>query len=292
MRKFLVLLSLVFVAVPAFSQGAITGAIGPSYPIRVDTNGNGTADGSDTAIRPTWSTFGPDILSIPTPWDSDPSGNNLYFLGNRDSNGHYTQIVRNNGAEQQMVTFTGYAANGTPNAFRLDADNFFYGTMRSGTGQLLDTNNDGIFDGIQGSGSGVSFSLPFVQVDTNGDGLGDHISIPWSQASLVGVDFADGTPVPGNGGPDPQVWIPLADTNGDGKPDGFVIDLDGNGVPDSGTYAAPGFGPIPAAPAVGGGNGSAAAPTLSEWGALLTVLLLAAAGWMHLNRMNGSRVRY
>lgn len=286
MRKFLVLLLLVFPAVPGFSQTLMTGGIGPDAPILVDTNGNGTADGGDARIVPT--RYATTLISAPTPWVSSTTGPNLYFMQNPDSFGRYTSYERNCGAEVQTMSIQGYASNGTPNSFRLDAINSFYGTNRTGTGQLLDSNNDGIFDGVQGSGSGIAFSLPFVQVDTNGDGLGDHISIPWAQASLVGVDFNDGPAVAGAGGSDPQVWIPLADTNGDGRPDGIVLDLDSNGIPDPGTFVSTGFGPIAAPASIQPGS----APTLSEWGALLTILLLAAAGWVHLNRTAGLRARF
>ena len=87
----------------------------------------------------------------------------------------------------------------------------------------------------------------FVTADTDGDGKPDYISIPWSQASAIGVNLDDGVG-PGQGGTDPQIWIPLADTNGDGAGDTVGFDFNGDGIPDPELWNGPlvGVGAPPA----------------------------------------------
>jgi hypothetical protein len=77
---------------------------------------------------------------------------------------------------------------------------------------------------------GFSFTTSLTLVDVNSDGCADYVSIPASQAAGLGM-----TPIPAgckDAGKSPQVFVPLADSNGDSKPDSIMMDLDGNGVPD------------------------------------------------------------
>jgi len=137
----------------------------------------------------------------------------------------------------------------------------------SGGGGFVDANTDGIFDTISGNAPS-SFSLPLAYFDTTGDTWADFVSIPWAQASILGVNGADTCGVGGT--TDPQIWIPMADTNGDGRPDTVVLDLDGDGLPDPTLLSGPAIGP--ALGAIG------TIPTLSTIGMIVMAIGLALAG--------------
>jgi hypothetical protein len=177
--------------------------VGPNFPIKVDSNGNGRPGSGDESIVPRRS--GSDVI-INSRWSNcDPGSNaNRFTLSHPDSSGRYRRVFRTNGTRGR-----------------------------------------------------VSATVSFVH--TSGQ---DYISIPWSQASLLGVDFSATC-----GGSQPQIWIPLADTNGDGLGDTIVLDLNGNGRADDDFFQGP---PLAAAPA----------PTLGAAArAVLTLLLGGIAVW-------------
>ena len=257
----------------ALAQVAVTGKmVGPNAPIYVDTNGDGVPGTSDTPIVPLFD--GDRTLTVPNPWENcGPATHNVVVL---DQN--FAAVG---------TPFTGGTRTTENQTERLVADQFVGGRPthfsmnvvkpgfpdKTGSGQMVDENGDGVFDALQGGGTGwVNFLLDLVFSDTTGDGWGDYVSIPWSQASALGVDKSDGCTVAGG---DPQVWVPMADTNGDGRPDSIVLDLNGDGIPD------PQFlpGPIIGAAAVVVSN---PIPTLSQWAMLLTTLALALAAWMQI----------
>ena len=98
--------------------------------------------------------------------------------------------------------------------------------IRQGQASLVDSDGDGIFDAIRGQGDGFpEVTVSLQRVDINGDGNADFISIPWSLAQLAGVNRADSIE-------DPQVFVPLGDTDGDGIPDSPAPDFDNNNIPD------------------------------------------------------------
>ncbi len=119
-------------------------------------------------------------------------------------------------------------------------------TTRTGHGGAIDTNNDGKPDVFEGEGTDQpKVSISLVYSDINGDGNPDFGSIPWSFGQVIGVNTGDGIP-------DPQVWIPLGDTNGDGIPDAPAFDFDHDDKPDPG---------LPFSPAVAG----PANPAVDYW---------------------------
>lgn len=280
MKSVIVVLSALSICIASSAFGAVTPTtrmLGPLTPARADTNGDGTATAADAAITP--QRTGPTTITLANPWQAGINTNNTFVLSNPDVGGRFQTISRLGGGGTQALTVTGFDLNGNPNAFSF-SENGSHGLV-TGTGKLLDTNSDGIYDTVTGSGGSVNFTLPFVYVDTNGDGFADYISIPWSQASLVGLNFKNKV----NGG-EPQVFVPLADTNADGKGDAIVFDFDGNGVPDADLISTrPGsFGPVAAAASL------ASVPALSEWLTLFMVLTLMATALWQLRRMQSNSV--
>jgi hypothetical protein len=268
-----------FVSGIAMAQPSTTNMLGPLWPARADTDGSGSVTPADAPVTPTRAST--NTITITSPWQTGVNGNNTLLLSNLSGSGDFQTFTRvANDGLTDVLTVTGFTG-GTPSSFSMIHTG---GGTTNGTGQLLDQDSNGIFDGISGDGP-VDFSINFVHIDSTGDGWADYISIPWSQAQLVGVAFDN--PV---GGRNPQVWVPLADTNGDTRGDAIVPDFDGNGAPDPDLYASdPGaFGPV-LAPAV---LASATVPTLSQWAMLLTLLLLSVAAVMQLRRMQNDNLRF
>lgn len=226
------------------------GKFGPLAPVLVDTHGDGpTAD--DMEIVPLRKGTG---VQIPNPWDDcagENNHNNTFFLGNQDKGGRYTSV-------QGARTTGGSAGAGITNsdgaralAFSLNFKTGPDSPTLEGVGTLMDQNKDGIYEGFHTEqvfnearrgrsvlGTSLSMDLTFVFADGNNDGKKDHISIPWAQASALGLRrFPESCQI--SQPSDPQIWIPLADTNDDGTPDGIVPDLDGNGVADPDLFMSP-----------------------------------------------------
>ncbi len=274
MKKTLVLTVLALVAsliVPCTIGAAtapITHMFGPLNPATVDTNGLMTADPRGICAIPGRSGT---TLTLFHPWSDIPATGNLCSFD--PVKGKYTGVCRTTpGGLTQSITITGYSGSGYPRSFQFTETGAR--SPKNGTGGLVDQNGDGIWDGIALTGS-TNVTLNFVYVDTNGDGFADYVSIPWSQATLVGINPNGSVLAPGAGGKNPQIWIPLADTNGDGKPDAIVFDLTGSGVPDPDLFSSPAMGPVPAAPTL-----APPVPSLSEFGILgLALSLTAVALW-------------
>ena len=216
--------------------------LGPNNPLIIDTDGDGLASPGDQTVGV--SRMG-NAVTVDSPWDCTPGdGDNVFDLVNPDGNGRFQTARRNWDGGSQLITITGVANNGSPTTFAFTETKGR--KIRTGTGELLDSNKDGVTDGFSGTetvpdGSlapASVFSVSLVQSDTNADGNPDYLSFPWSQASALGVNAMDTC---GPGGQDPQVWIPMADTNNDGINDGLVFDLDGNGVGDTDLFTTRGL---------------------------------------------------
>jgi hypothetical protein len=261
-----------------FAQSPTTNMLGPNSPARIDTNGDGTITPADGSVIPT--RVGATI-QIQSPWHAGINGDNTINVSNPDGSGRMQTFTRNTtDGMVDVLNVTGISPGGTPTAFAMQHTG---GSSPSGTGQLLDQNSDGIYDGVSAAGA-VSFNINFVDIDTSGDGWADFVSIPWGQAQLVGVDFSN--PI---GPVNPQVWVPLADTNGDGLGDAIVPDLDANNAPDPDLYRSAGgtFGPVAAAAVVG-----SVVPTLSQWAMLLTLMLLSVIALLQFRRMEKPTIRF
>ena len=100
-------------------------------------------------------------------------------------------------------------------------------TNKSGQVTLIDSNEDGIYDALRGQGDGFpEVTVSLVLIDSDSDGTADFVTIPWVLAHLVGVNRADFLP-------DPQVFVPLGDTDGDTIPDTVAFDFDVDNVADA-----------------------------------------------------------
>ena len=231
----------------AAARGAGGGMVGPSAPPRVDSAGAGgpTNDGRTVTLN-----YSGGQVTMTSPWDCGsplayrtfiPGGGSPYTSVSRTLPSGLMQTVAASNVVSGRVYGMVYSENYVmtvptvaPRAGPL---------LPSGAAQLIDSNGDGAYDTLQVSGqkpgaagvgvvSGtVNAMIPLVYGSMSG-GVPDHVSIAWSQASVLGVNFSDGCSVAGAGGTDPQVWIPLTDTNSDGRPDSVVLDLNGNGVAD------------------------------------------------------------
>ena len=218
--------------------------LGPNFPIKIDSNGDGPTSG-DGSIVP--SRAG-NTITIPSQWtclgakDSSPNADalpnsNVIELSNMAGDGKFLTASRYNGLLQQSVTI-GSFVNGGPTQFSYTESRPGEAPVTGGA-TLLDQNLDGIPDAVSVYGP-VNGMVTFA-FSTDGN----YISIPWSQASVVGIETTNTC-----AGAVPQLWIPLADTNGDGRGDTIIPDLDGNGMADGDVYVSP---PVaaPAVPAMG-----------------------------------------
>jgi hypothetical protein len=212
-----------------------TGLLGPNAPALVDTNGNGVPDANDHALFPTRNG---NTLRLDTPWDCNPANsNNEAILAKSEGSPKFDTGLHENGTENQLGRFTQFVEGdpvGGDIVLTRDCPTTCDSTPITGRGsaRLTDQNGDGVFDGFEGAGRNaheqeIRLSINFVRV-------GDYISIPWSAAGVIGVKAA-----PACGGPLPQVFIPLADLDGDGVPDGVGVDLDGDGQPDPEFFTSP-----------------------------------------------------
>lgn len=222
-----------------------SGMLGPAYPFVV---GNDTV----TPIR------NGGAIQYPSKWACGDSSNNTLVLDDPDGSGRYRTMWRQLGALRQDMTFS----TGPSGAF----NGFVLTERRAGvleqttTMRVTDLNADGVADAFAFSGQ-YNATIGLVQ-------NGDYVSIPWSEASTLGIDTA--SPCPGVP-PLPQIWIPLADTNGDGRGDAIVMDLNADGVADGDLLASP----MIAAPSV---------PTMGPMGRLLLIALIGLIGSWFLSR--------
>ena len=154
----------------------------------------------------------------------------------------------------------------------------YRGTTPLGTSQVqyVSSRGNGVFDRMKKIG-GAEFDLPLITMDTNGDGYADYMSLPWAPfaAAVLRDNFLGNGDTPG---PTPQIWLPLADTDGDGYGDAVVFDPAGTGSPSPVFPKTP-----PLLPNVAERTGLLI-PTLGEWGLFALALSLAAAGWLALRR--------
>jgi hypothetical protein len=228
-----------------------SGMLGPAYPFVV---GNDTV----TPIR------NGGAIQYPSQWACGDSANNTLVLDDPDASGRYRTMWRQLGALRQDMTFS-TGPNGAFSGFTLEERRA--GVLEHTTTMTVtDLNSDGVADAFAFVGQ-YNATIGLVQ-------NGDYVSIPWSEASTLGIDTASpcaGVP------PLPQIWIPLADTNGDGRGDAIVMDLNADGVADGDLLASP----MISAPSV---------PTMGPGARLLLIMLIGAIGAWFLSRHRNSSV--
>jgi hypothetical protein len=196
-------------------------------------------------------------ITIPSRFSCGSTTNNVLTLSDPEA-GTYRKVSRTMGLKDQTMTI-GSLANGSPKEAVLRETSG--GIIRHNTDmELRDQNRDGVFDGFTLAGA-VNGATSFVY-----DQGSNYVSIPWSQASALGIKTS-GTCA----GDVPQIWIPLADTNGDGRGDAVVLDLDGNGLADPDLLRGP---PLVAT----------TVPALGPVGRLTLIMLLGLIGSWFLSR--------
>jgi len=223
--------------------------VGPNFPVRVDASGDGQPGSGDESISLVRSG---NTVTVNSRWSAcAPAGStkNVLTLSN-PSGGRFQTLSRVNNTLTQSATVQSVAGSGVSSFSYSEVDSRG-GSPKTGTIALIDQNGDGISDLIMVSGA-VSTSASFSY-----HGSSDYISIPWAQASALGArsDVCGGSV---------QIFIPLADTNGDGAGDTVLFDLDGNGVPDADFFTSPAL----------------AAPAVPSMGVIARVVLIALLGLM------------
>jgi len=238
------------------------GALGTCMPW-IDNNGNGVYDTGDEAIA---LFLGTSSATITGPWGS---GNvNFYDSGTSPAlreasalQGYYDTATWGNFCALISAT---EPLDGDPIAFQvwqggcpgLASDLRMQSPFGAMT--LEDTNGDGAYEDMAlWDTRGSTLAAPSLYLrtnlectDNNRDGDCDHFSLPWSNSQLLGMDPDD-----------KQIWVPV---------DGPRI-----------TFNNP---QLHQSPLLAARFAEGAVPTLSQWGLLVSLLALAAAGWWVLRR--------
>jgi hypothetical protein len=248
-----VLIATPFYATPAAQS--ISRMVSPQFPILLD-NGNGVPDPGDTSLLPTQA--GPTAVRLPSTFSCGTQPNLAVSLGSADGSGRFRSASRLNNGRTQEINVTG-AAGSTATQFSFTESDGRV-VRSSGNGTLVDSNGDGAMDGMSISGGRGSALVSMVFTPDS-----SYVSIPVGQSILLG--FRQGRCGPGVA----QVWVPLADTNGDGRGDSVVVDLDGNGIPDPQYYTSPRLG-------------AQGVPTTNSIGLAILTLLLGAFGVWYLGQ--------
>lgn len=229
--------------------------VGPQFPILVDGNGNGPGAG-DAPATPTLGAA--NTLRLAPLFSCGTQPNNVVTLSGSDGAGRFRTFTRTNNGRNQVLNVTNASGNA---ALGFSGTESLGSSVRAqGSGSVVDGNGDGAVDGLSLSTSngGMLLSLVFTPDSS-------HVSIPVAQAMLLGAKQGACGPAFS------QIWVPLADTNGDGRGDTIVLDLNGDGIPDSQFYSSPRIGAI-------------GVPTTSNVGLALLTLLLGGTGVWYLGR--------
>ena len=128
------------------------------------------------------------------------------------------------GARKHVMTITERDLSLGPKSVRVESE-LESGEMRESSVEIMDEDGDGLAESANVQGF---LFLPSMNVtpdfsDVNDDGVMDFMGVPYRMS----------------GGKVNRVYLPLADTNGDGVPDSPAFDLDQDGRPDPGLSLFP-----------------------------------------------------
>jgi hypothetical protein len=227
--------------------------VGPQFPILLDGNGNGPGAG-DSPVTPR--PGGPTTLQLSSLFSCGTQQNNTVNLSNTDGSGKFRTFSRANNGRNQVLNVTN-ASGGQALGFS-GTETLGNSTRASGGANVVDGNGDGKVDGLSMSSTNGSMLISLVFTPDSG-----YASIPVAQAVMLGAKQGDCGPAFS------QIWVPLADTDGDGRGDTIVLDLDGDGIPDFQYYTSPKLGAI-------------GVPTTSNLGLAVLTLLLGGTGVWYL----------
>jgi hypothetical protein len=268
------------------------GCLGPNAPALVDTNENGLPDpGIDLEIT---IEVGPSGIVIDSPWHCDKAGveNVVNFLDSDVKRGGKivsAQRSTSSGMIQRVEVVPSSFVEGRPT--RVSFEELKPGApVVTGWAELQDRNSDGLYERAvmarDIAGGVIKVELNFIGADVDGDKNPDYVSIPWAYSDMVGVAVGDGCGPVWTFSEDPQVWIPLVDTDKNGAPDSIVADLDGDFQADSLFFWTPQLSMVaaPGRPYVPGDHEGHFVHQHAEMGLGALILGLAVGGWLTLRR--------
>ncbi len=268
------------------------GCLGPNAPALVDTNENGLPDpGVDLEIT---IESGPSGIVINSPWhcnQADVENVVNFVAADAKRGGKIVSAERTIRSKivQRVVIAPDSFLEGRPR--RVNFEELQPGQPAiTGWLELQDRNGDGLHErGVVAReipGGAIKVELNFIGADANGDGRPDYLSIPWAQSDLVGVAVGDGCGPTWTVSEDPQVWVPLVDTDNDGAPDSIVADLDGDFKADGTFFWTPRLAMVaaPGVPYLPGDRDGAYVRKSSQMGLGALILGFAMGGWLTLRR--------
>jgi len=237
---------------------------------------------------------GPAGLIIDSPWHCNKAGvaNIVGFLESDTKRGGKivsAQRSTNSGMIQRVELVPASFVKGRPT--RVNFEELEPGKpILTGWAELQDRNDDGLFERAvlarDIAGGAIKVELNFIGADVDGDRNPDYVSIPWAYSDLVGVAVGDGCGPTWTFSEDPQVWIPLVDTDKNGAPDSIVADLDGDFQADSLFFWTPQLSMVaaPGRPYVPGDHEGKSIHQNARMGLGAVILGLAMGGWLTLRR--------
>lgn len=220
---------------PVFSSDAFITKLDPSLNqlltsgeawmgrVLADTNRNGFPDPRDETISLSYDEVGHEIHFSSSRW-----GTQRVALGDLGPDSRYREIrIEKEGG--WVATARVSASSGgrvvAVDVEKIDPDD--PDPLRQGTVELIDDDGDGVVDAISVQESGQPRgTISLQRIDVDNDGRADFVTIPWSLNQWFKVRRADSIP-------DPQVFLPLGDTNDDGFPDTPAPDFNGDGIADA-----------------------------------------------------------